>query len=548
MTTMPDPFSEYYQDCLEDTYDCVDRIVLNAYFIMGQSGGGFRTWWRCLEGHEDHLDDTHLMRFAGRFSRRVHAYAQKNRIPLIQCERGERKHEIAESYLPKDPSFQGVFCILAGRAPASVWTVQKGVHLEKKDPQPYVNHYSFHILDPEWGHMTIKLCPHPPFNAQIILNGHEYVARQAKREGIAFQQEGNCFTQFSDGAGLAGIADTMRAESSVGRLATLCDRWIYTACLCFALDMAEQKRSGFSYSYSVYQAEYSRNLLFQKGRLLEDVFQGVIDRTRRSLHIRRVATLFGSKNRPCHRKMTENSERYAVTIERPVYDLTVFKVHFGKLTAKIYSKGERVLRIEAIAHNTAALHCGKVIERFPQIVEALKEIVERFLGVLQSVDISFIDDQKLDTWHLPSQVGAARVGGIDINKSRIRTMMEAVIALASHPNGFCVSEAVEKVKEIRNHFSQDYQARQAAYDLKKFRGKGLIEKISHSRRYRVPLESLRAMVAFLTLREKVLKPLLSHNGRIKRGPKPQPQWEGDIHYHNIQREMQQLFKLVGIAA
>jgi hypothetical protein len=41
---------------------------------------------------------------------------------------------------------------------------------------PYVNHYSFHILDAEWGHITIKISGHPPFPAQIMLNGHEYVA------------------------------------------------------------------------------------------------------------------------------------------------------------------------------------------------------------------------------------------------------------------------------------------------------------------------------------------------------------------------------------
>jgi hypothetical protein len=45
----------------------------------------------------------------------------------------------------------------------------------------YVNHYSFHILDPEWGHLTIKISGHPPFPAQVILNGHEYVACQARK-------------------------------------------------------------------------------------------------------------------------------------------------------------------------------------------------------------------------------------------------------------------------------------------------------------------------------------------------------------------------------
>lgn len=34
-----DDFSTYYAELLEGTCDCVDRIVLNAYFAMGQTGG-----------------------------------------------------------------------------------------------------------------------------------------------------------------------------------------------------------------------------------------------------------------------------------------------------------------------------------------------------------------------------------------------------------------------------------------------------------------------------------------------------------------------------
>lgn len=78
--------------------------------------------------------------------------------------------------------------------------------------------------------------------------------------------------------------------------------------------------------------------------------------------------------------------RCEVVVERPDYDLTVFKIHCGKLTVKIYSKGERVLRIEAIAHNTKELRCGKVIGKFPVIVELLRGILERFLCVLRCVD------------------------------------------------------------------------------------------------------------------------------------------------------------------
>src|SRR5437870_3469928 len=125
---------------------------------------------------------------------------------------------------------------------------------------PYVNHYSFHIWDPEWGHITLKISGHPPFPAQVILNGHEYVACQARRKKIDFEKEGNCFTRITDAAGLAQIADTLSEERMIGRLTEVCERWIYTTCLCFALSLEEQQRSEFHYQYSVYQAEYSRKL------------------------------------------------------------------------------------------------------------------------------------------------------------------------------------------------------------------------------------------------------------------------------------------------
>ena len=155
--------------------------------------------------------------------------------------------------------------------------------LEKKSE--YVNHYSFHIMDPAWGHLVVKMSGHPPFGAQVILNGHEYVACQAQAAGIGFVKEGNCFTWITDPRGLAQIAETLSQDAAIGRLGRACDRWIYTACLCFGLDLADQQASGFRYAYSVYQAEYSRNLIFASGARMDRVFGTVADRTRSRLDV-----------------------------------------------------------------------------------------------------------------------------------------------------------------------------------------------------------------------------------------------------------------------
>src|SRR5215831_10119610 len=146
---MADRFSELYQDLLSGSYDCVDRIVLNAYFRPGHSAGGFRVWWQKLTGSIETLDNAHLMRLSGGFSRRVRAWAKASGIPLIDCNPGERKHDIAEEHLKTTTLKQGVFLILVARAQAPVWEVTRRQHRERKKPMPYVNHYSFHILDPD---------------------------------------------------------------------------------------------------------------------------------------------------------------------------------------------------------------------------------------------------------------------------------------------------------------------------------------------------------------------------------------------------------------
>jgi hypothetical protein len=67
--------------------------------------------------------------------------------------------------------------------------------------------------------------------------------------------------------------------------------------VCFALDYDEQKRSGFRYQYSNYQTEYSRNLVFQVGGHMDQVFQALIDRSRAPLDLQTIKTILGYRQR-----------------------------------------------------------------------------------------------------------------------------------------------------------------------------------------------------------------------------------------------------------
>src|ERR687883_336334 len=200
------------------------------------------------------------------------------------------------------------------------------------------------------------------------------------------------------------------------------------------VDFAEQERTSFTYQYSVYQLEYSRNLLFQAGSQMEEVFQKLVDRTRARLHVPELRTLFGTRARP-RPTPKQPSPTLAVAVEITSYDRTLFKVQFGKLDMKAYTKGERVLRFVAVVHNTDALNCGRRLLRFPLLVARLKAMIERFLTMLDCVDRAFVSDSTLDQLPLPSRVGKTRVGGVDPNKPRVRAALTAAMALAAAPNG-----------------------------------------------------------------------------------------------------------------
>ncbi len=503
---------------------------------------------QALTSSERTLDNTHLMRMAGRFSRRIYGYAKANGIPVVQCLTGQRKHELAEEYLAKSTITQGLFLILVGRAQAPVWHVSDNHHIEAKKSMPYVNHYSFHLLDPEWGHITIKISGHPPFPAQVILNGHEFVACQGRKAAIPFTKESNCFTEISDATGLAKIADTLSAGQTIGRLHQACERWIYSTCLCFALDLEEQKRSGFHYQYSIYQVEFSRNLIFEVGGDMDQVFQAMIDRSRVPLNLKTIKTILGYHRRPKYRKRKHKSAQWEVALEKPAYDLTILKLHCGKLTLKIYTKGERVLRIEVVVHNTQELHCGRALEKFPQIVAQVKIILERFLNALSCIDQCFIADSLLEQLPDPSWIGKTKVGGIDLNKLRIRRVVDAVIALSSSPTGFSASQLACQVQLFSNQGQSDYGVRRAAYDLKKLRAKKLVRRIGQTRKYESTASGLKAMVALTVLRNKAIKPLLAATQQLSPSRGAQNPTPLDSHYQTIRTAMQAVFKELGLAA
>ncbi len=139
------------------------------------------------------------------------------------------------------------------------------------------------------------------------------------------------------------------------------------------------------------------------------------------------------------------------------------------------------------------------------------------------------------------------MAGLDLNKPRIRAVLEALVSLALSPTGFTASDLATKIRILLDLNPDAYQPRHAAYDLKKFRAKQWLRKIGQSRRYEATPTGLQTMAALLILREKVIKPVLTGAGKPIRSPQPQGQTLLDTLYQVIQVAMRDLFQALGVA-
>ena len=124
--------------------------------------------------------------------------------------------------------------------------------------------------------------------------------------------------------------------------------------------------------------------------------------------------------------------------------------------------------------------------------------------------------------------------------------MSAALALTAAPSGFTVADFTARVRAMTGQAG--YTTRQAAYDLRKLRGKNLVVKPGRSRRYQTPAPAARTIAALLALRDQVIAPILAGVRSPRLGRKPATWTPVDRDYETLRIGIQALFRHLGITA
>jgi len=155
------------------------------------------------------------------FVRGIEQFVIDQRLPLItfQKPKKERKEDVAAKYLPRLAAQEGVYLVGKAQEKITTFRTQKRRNLETGKTYPWiyrttalVNQYYFYLVDADFGPLFIKFSSYFPYQAKVCLNGHEYVKRQLRKAGIAFEALDNGIRSCADPARLQAICDSLTPQ------------------------------------------------------------------------------------------------------------------------------------------------------------------------------------------------------------------------------------------------------------------------------------------------------------------------------------------------
>jgi len=538
-------FFEHHKDNIQFGYRCFDRLLLNGLIQPFQQPERVLGFFNGYRGGQRVTRRT-LTEIADQFQYWVKNRSGKWDAPILEPPDGNddesRRNQFVEAYFHNAKPNQ-VVAIVKAREPARILIAIGGKanespHLEYK--QRWVNQYNFYVNDPHWGPMFVRMCPYFPFSARVCLNQHHWLAIRMRAEGIDFQQCANAFLRCGNPVRLQELADSLTTRDLLQ-----CGRKWLAAFTPFFTDK-ERKQAGCQHRLFFAQVEYCDNLIFRRRAAVDELVQRLLDLNRNIGQPKRITTIFG-------RKVTKE---YKGKLQSVIEDLDlpnpVIRSHYGHGFAKQYVRDNRLVRTEPATNNVYDYGVNKDVENLPQLRQRMAEIIDNYHNAQQDVLETFIDRGQLRKLAEPSILpNGKRIPGLKLDHPRQLAVMHSLVRFAHIAAGgkFTTADLYGPALEALGFTKSQYSLASLRYDLYQLRAKGLVEKIPHSRRYRLVGKGYSICVAFLKLFEKIYAPLTAGLLAPVRGDRRLPdekRCELDRQYQLVSDDLTALFHAVGL--
>jgi len=487
-------FVRHHQDWIRFGYSCFDRIVCRTFIPAFYSLG---TVVHFLQGRRPApaLTPAYFRQISCAVHTGITAQAQQIGVPIVEPPRDVRRVDWVEPYFQELGSRDGLAVILKCREREGVVVSypKKGNYLQRE--WRFVNLYYLYLRDPELGRLFVRICPYFPFSGEVCLNGHQWLARQLRREGIDFRLRANLFTDCANPQRLQELADAFGPEQIRSAVDPLLAQWL-------PFFTPAERAQGYRHRLYMAQMEYCHNLIFHDRAQAERLFDRLLDLNRTIGRPEKLGVIFG---RPQFYPDTRTAQ---TEVKITQLHTPVLKTGFKHTNLKQYVKDGAGLRTETSCFQLRDLSVPKEVGNLPKLRAILNTSNERYLTAQQDVLSTYIDRGQLRALAQPTvSASGRRTPGLRLDDPRLLALLQA-LTYVIHLVGQGTFKTVNLLADMQRLLHRpDYKLSQLRYDLGKLRAKGLVVRLPGTQRYQLTADGYRLAVLYEKLYHRFYAPL-----------------------------------------
>jgi len=311
------------------------------------------------------------------------------------------------------------------------------------------------------------------------------------------------------------------------------DRWIYQ----FVPILSKEREAGYYYRYFTAQVEYSHNIVFKDERVLNELFQAMIDQFRKIGKPDSISQIF-------ERRITS---RYKGVFQSNIHmegEHPCMKSWYKNCYVKQYNKKGKILRTETCVNNPHDLGVKKSVVNLGYIGKVSRGINKRYLDAQVGIDERFLARHNLAELSKTEQRGNKRITGIRIEDERIMGVIEALLKRSNVIAYITNKDLRQEVQRVRGISEQEYDSMKMGYDLKRLLVKRIIKRVEGTHRYVFTEFGYKLCLMLLLIKDRVVEPIIAG---IKAGAKTVGNYlkaKLNEHYIRVNNTLDEIFEVV----
>jgi len=482
--------------------ECIDRMYLNAYVPKLTSAAGVAGFFRGYLGHR-FASTKEAATMTGHFITRIRDFLQREDVPRVRFQKGQRKDDIFQQKLKKFKASEGVVFVGVAQEKARVpRTVRK--HFGQGGTIPWidyttamVNVYYFYCVDEDFGPFFIKFCSYFPYTAKLCLNGHEYLKRQLLNRGIGFEALDNGLLSCADIAAAQRVSNGLDEK----KIEAFFRKWLARLPHPYS---PKDRKAGYRYDLSVLPAEFSLTQVWDRGVHGRCFFEEVI---RENIDLGRPEQVQLIFDRKMQRKTaTDGRCRTRILTEGVTPSLHVY---YKNTHLKQYHKEGRALRTETTINNAYDFGVGRRLHNLPKLRQIGFAANRRVLEVEKLSHDCNLGAERFQTLQQPVEVDGQRGSALRFGDPRVQALLAVLVLFCLQPEGFRNQQLRPLLAQFLGFKLADLSRGRMSYDLRRLRLHGLIERLKGSHRYRLTPTGLKVALFYSRTYQHVIRPGLS---------------------------------------